>query len=244
MTSENKPRKVFGIAIFVLVTLFVICITIAAIGLVKQLKQSDDETLNIKTNEIYAVPSNMSDYQKELFEELSDICNSINDIENEDLSELASSVAKNFIADYLSWGNKRGSYDVGGIGFVYGPYHMNFSFNARDGYYSDLDLLIKEYGSTNLPMVKNIAIDSVIHQDDKYKVTIQKYDYSNNSSYSEDEYYDAYLVKAHWEYEMPEESKYDASNLPVHGYFMLIKLDGRLEIGYFHEDYVRELGNE
>lgn len=244
MNKKKKTRKVFQIIILLLAIACLVCLLFAVINISKQSKQSDDESKIDNVNDLYVVPSNVTDYQRELYEELTNTINSINDIENDDLSELAGTVAKNFIADFFSWGNKRGSYDVGGIDFVYGPLHMNFSFGARDGYYSDLDLLMKEYGKENLPIVSYINIESVEHQDDKYKVTIQVHDYEKDIDYEEYEYYDAYLVIANWNYEKPADSKYDDSKLPNSGNFMLILRDGRLEIGYYHEDWIRGLNDE
>lgn len=243
MKKNKKSRRVFQILMLVLLNVLVVCILLAIINLKKQANQTDDNT-NVESNGLYVAPSNMTDYQKELYEELSVIVSNIKDIENEDLSDLSASVAKNFIADYFSWGNKRGSYDIGGIDFVYGPYHNNFAFNARDYFYNDLDLILNQYGSENLPLVDNIVIDSVEKQDEKYAVSILAHDYTNDTDYYEDNYYDAYLVKAHWDYKIPTDSSFDLSKFPTNGNLMMVLRDGRIELGYFHEKWIRELGDE
>ena len=240
-----KKRKIYQIILLVLSIVCIILLILAFLNFKIQSKQTDDDT-PIKNNSLYEAPNRMTDYQKELYDELTAVCNKLENknLEEENLEELASIVTKNFIADYFSWANKRGSYDVGGVDYVYGPYHMNFSYNAREYFYYELDLLMKEYGSENLPLVSDITITSCEKQQQKYQVLINEYDYSTNTEQQVPYYYDAYLVTANWQYTLPNTSKFNINDLPDHGNFMLILRDGRLEIGYFHENYIRELDNE
>lgn len=242
-SSRKKTKKIFQIVMLVLAIICLVFVLLAIHGLINQANQTDDNTVPNKAN-LYEAPNNMTDYQKQLYDELTDSCSKVKDINTEDLSELAPVVAKNFIADYFSWGNKRGSYDVGGIDYVYGPYHMNFSFGARDYYYYQLDLLMKEYGVENLPIVDDIVIDAVEKQDSKYEVSIWVHDYSNDTDHEEPQYYDAYLVKAHWTYSVPNDSKFNINELPNKSNIMLIVSNGRLEVAYMHEDYVRDIAND
>ena len=168
------------------------------------------------------IPNNPTDYERSLYEDLARICNTATIDADEDLSTMAEAVARVFIADYFSWGNKRGSYDVGGLDYVFGPSHSNFAQSARRYYYYDLDLLMNKYGVENLPVVSNINIESVEKQDRDYEVTTEIYDYSTNTSYNEVTTYPYYLLRATWEYSMPEESTYDASNLPAEGYLGIV----------------------
>ena len=187
----------------------------------------------------YTVPYNPTDYQKTLYEELAVIVNNTEDLENEDLSEYAAYVVKNFVADYFTWSNKRGSYDVGGLDFFFGPNHYNFSLNAREYFYYDLDILIRDYTADNLPSVKNIVIDSVKHVDEPFEVKTIMYNFNDGSSYDDYQYYDSYQVHATWEYELAEGSTYDYSPLPDHGDFRVVIRDGRLEVAYFHRQWDR-----
>ena len=101
-----------------------------------------------------------------------------------------------------------------------------------------------QYGVENLPIVDDIVIDTVEKQDSQYKVSIWIHDYSNDTDYEEPQYYDAYLVKAHWTYSVPNDSKFNINELPNKSNIMLIVSNDRLEVAYMHEDYVRDIAND
>ncbi|MPM78769.1 hypothetical protein SDC9_125781 [bioreactor metagenome] len=143
-------------------------------------------------------------------------------------------VVKSYIADFFTWSNKDGSYDIGGLDYVYGPQHLSIQAQARSYYYNDLDLLIEKYGSDNLPTVKNITITSSNHTKDLYYYETSVYDEDSGEYVDGELTYDAYHVIATWEYETGD---YDTSNLPTEGQFMVVNRDGRLEIAYYHENY-------
>ena len=247
MGKEQSKKRIYQILMALLAIGMVVCAFLTYRGINSMTDgsatENDSNKVSYKTD-LYVLPSNPNTYQRELYEELALACNSIEDMENEDLSELCGILVKNFIADFFTWNNKRGSYDVGGIDYVFGPSHMNFSSNSRQYYYYDLDLLIEKYGVENLPEVTNIQIESVEHQDDTYQVVTTVHDYSNNTDHDETEEYDAYLVKASWDYILEEGSSYDASKLPTFCNFMVVLRAGRVEIAYFHVNYVRDIAHE
>ncbi len=248
MLKDKKPlQKIYQIIMLLLAIVCIASLLSIVIGLTKSGGTDPSNPDNIKVSDRtdkYQIPNNPTDYQREIYESLARVTNSIKDINTEDLSELAKEVTRSFIADYFTWSNKRGSYDVGGLDYVFGPTHSNFSWSAREYYYNDLDILMKDYGVENLPTVSNINIQSVEHMTDKYKWKTTVHDWTTNEDYEQVEEYDAYLVKADWQYDLKEGSTYDPSNLPNDGNFMLVVRDGRLKVGYYHEFWVRGLAEE
>ena len=190
------------------------------------------------TTDIYEIASNPNDYQISIYEELAKKCNEYETFsESGGMEDVAGLVVKSFIADFFTWSNKKGSYDIGGLDYVYGPQFINIQEQFRAYYYNNLDLLINQYGSENLPTVTNITITSSNHTKDLFYFDANEYDEATDEYVINQVSYDAYHVIATWEYEADENSTYDTSNLPNQGQFMVINHDGRLEIAYYHEYY-------
>ncbi len=185
--------------------------------------------------DIYELPKNANDFQIDIYEELAKTCNKIEDFNVEGgLDGVASLVVKSFISDYFTWSNKRGSFDVGGLDYVYGPQFLNIQSQARQYFYYDLDLLLDEYGNDNLPTVQNVDIIKVEHSEEKFQYVYNEFDYETNEYVTKEVTYDYYTVGATWDYQ--EETTYDETKLPNQGWFMVINRNGRLEIGFYHED--------
>ena len=188
------------------------------------------------STDLYEVPFNANDFQISIYEDLAKLCNSIDDMTVDgELSSLAALVVKSFVADYFTWNNKRGSYDVGGLDYVYGPHYLRIQAQSREYYYADLDLLIKQYGKENLPEVIEITIVTNRHIEEKYEHEYSEYDYDLDETINKIAYYDYYLINATWNY--AESENYDTSKLPSHGNFMVVNREGRLEVAFYHEDY-------
>ncbi len=100
----------------------------------------------------YSLRKNATPYQMEIFTELKEACKA----EEKDYARIAELVCKSYIADFYTWTNKAGRYDVGGMNFVYSPHMRNIYSQARDTYYNYLNIYIDKYGKENLLEVANI----------------------------------------------------------------------------------------
>ncbi len=167
------------------------------------------ETIVIDGGGIYTQPKNATDYQKELFAELSETLNSAEATG----SEKAAIVVENFIASFYTWTNKLGSYDVGGLQYVYAPNTLYIQTEAKAFFYKDLSYYQDTYGSENLLQVDSVTI--------KYVDFEKKYEIDGVE-------YMSYYVAAKWTY-LPND-EFDNSEYQTQGYFSVINRDGRYEI--------------
>ena len=130
---------------------------------VKNLVPSSDGTISNKEKDAvdieeydYHLRHNATNLQKELFNELDDLLKQ--DPQDEDA--IAASIAKNYIADFYTWTNKEGQYDVGGMYYVFADSRYNIYYQARDSFYHYLSTYIKEYGAENLLEVTSVNVES------------------------------------------------------------------------------------
>ena len=235
-----KKKKNNTNSLFIAVTVVLILIFLISVFYIKYYIEHYGIGNGIVTRyktEFYELPKNANDYQIDIYEELAKTCNKIEDFNVDGgLENVASLVVKSFISDYFTWSNKRGSYDVGGLDYVFGPQFLNIQAQARQYYYNDLDILLDKYGNDNLPTVTNINIVQADHMEDKFKYEYNEFDYSVNEYVTKEEKFDYYMIGATWDYQ--EETTYDETNLPNKGMFMVINRNGRLEIAFYHEDYL------
>lgn len=237
MKKKEKLSKTIFSLISIALILIVIVTSFFIYRYIDAFINGDGIVTKYKTD-LYAVPSNANDYQIEIYEELAKECNDNEDMTIDGgLENIAALVVKSFIADHFTWSNKKGSYDVGGLDYVYGPQFLNIQSQARYYYYSDLDLLIEKYGSDYLPTVQNIAIAKTEHGVDKFYFGFDEFDFDQDEYVTREVAYDYYLVSATWGYFEAEGYDYDVSNLPNRGLFMVVNRDGRLEIAYYHEAF-------
>ena len=155
----------------------------------------------------YHLRSNATAYQKELFKELNQ------SIKDGDKVEIAKKVVQNFVADFYTWTNKSGTYDIGGMYYVYSPGKGSIYYEARDGFYKYLSNYIEEYGQENLLEVESMEIvGGYLKQTEIDGIN-----------------YDLYTYLVNWEYK--ENSKFDTSDFVSEAYFNVIEnQDGRFEI--------------
>lgn len=169
----------------------------------------------------YHLRNNATDIQEEYFRELSELCSA--DAETKDKAEIARSVVKNFIADFYTWTNKAGSYDVGGLYYVHSPSKVSIMTNARDGFYKYVTNYIEEYGSENLLEVA--SVDEITGGE-----SVGEYEYNGVT-------YDAYYFHATWTYvdhDGFDESKYATSE----NFLVIENEDGRFEIVQAYGDQI------
>lgn len=169
-------------------------------------------------NTLYRKINNPTDLQKEIYDELCEATENYPD--QYDDFKLAELVVKSFIADFYTWTNKAGNYDVGGLDYIYGPNHMMFALYARDTFYQNFNFFKEEYGVENLIEVET--------------VNIEKVDWAQDVEIDENTY-SAYYVQANWTYKT--DSKLDLSKFQNRAYYVVINNleNNRFEIAYTYE---------
>ena len=128
----------------------------------------------------YHLRSNATNLQTSLFK---DLTSAVKD--GSDKFEIAKLVAENFVADFYTWSNKDGTYDVGGMYYVYSPEKVNIYKQAVDGFYKYVTYYINTYGSDKL-----IEVDSI---EAEVGDTTGTYEYDNKS-------WTSYYVTCTWTY--------------------------------------------
>ena len=165
---EDKKKR--GLYVFLFILPFLVAICIFGFVAYKEAKGLLElATGTVEADPTYSIPAmeytlrdNATDVQKEYFAELKNAV----EITDADDKTIAGLVAKNFVADFYTWTNKAGQYDVGGMYYVCDSktdtlkYKTNFYIKARDGFYKYLNNYINTYGSANLLEVENVNIVS------------------------------------------------------------------------------------
>ena len=170
----------------------------------------------ILSNDMYKITGNPTKLQKDLFKELT---NEIKDQSEENELEIVGLVVENFIADYYTWSNKVGTYDVGGKDFIFATEFTNFAATSRRYNYNVMSNFIsKGIKQSELNEVQEIKILSTNYA--------YPYDYYGKE-------YPSYYVEAEWTYK--ENELIDLSIFPSWAAFTLVKNDdGRYEIVRFY----------
>lgn len=166
-------------------------------------------------NDLYEIGNNPTQIYQDYFKELT---TAVNDNDDE---AIASAVVKCFIADYFTWTNKDGNYDVGGSQYIYGEKALSFIEQSRWQFYKDLDLYIEEYGRDQLLEVESVTINSIAY-----------------TPHDDRRVNDGYYVEASWTYK--QGGKLDTSDFQDEGFFYVTKPEsgGRYEIVNFASSWV------
>lgn len=247
---EDKKKKYLYMFIFILP--FIIAIVIFGVITVKEVKgiinmAKGDTPVEVKdenkiTSMNYILRDNATDLQKEYFAELKNAV----EVDNADELTIAGLVCKNFVADFFTWTNKYGQYDVGGLYYFYSQeddvtnFKSNIYLKARDGIYKYLNQYINEYGSENLLEVSEVSVDSV----SKANYVYEMYEKVGVESDAEGTYYNIYDtinyecfdVTCSWSYK--EGSKLDTSKFVNKLNFLVIEDRGRYEIVEISENKI------
>lgn len=169
----------------------------------------------VLSNEMYTLKGNPTSYEKEVFKELTA------EIESSEPDDrvIAGLVVKNFIADYYTWSNKSGGFDVGGRNYVFYMENLNFTQTSRRYYQYEMSkYLANGIEASQLQTVNDITIMFADHGNG--------YDYKGKI-------YDSYYVMANWTY--AENEFIDTSVFPTFAEFTLVKTEeGRYEIAWFY----------
>jgi len=237
----DKKKRYLNMMLFILP--FLIAIGIFGFIAFKEAKSllslakgnAETKAENIIESMNYVLRENATDYQKELFAELKEAVetNTVSDPET-----LAGMVCKNFIADFYTWTNKQGQYDIGGFYYIFDEKNetVNFKSNAyqkaRDGFYKYLNEYINEYGSDQLLEVNSVEVTKAAKLNEKYTIyqwieTIQTGEETYDVIYDDKEY-DAYYVSCRWTYK--EETALNLKDYDTMMYFIVVDNNGRYEI--------------
>ena len=239
---EDKKKRYINMLLFMLP--FIIAIGIFGFVAYKEAKSlinlAKDDVETKDTHKIesmnYILRDNATELQEEYFTELK------NAIENptEEITDevIAGLVGKNYVADFYTWTNKQGQYDVGGMYYVCSEknetvkYKENIYQKARDGFYKYINEYIEEYGSENLLEVASVEVISSKKLDDKYSLyefieAIQTGDEAWDVIYDYVDH-DAYAVSLRWTYN--ENTKLNLSDYAKSINLIVIENDGRYEI--------------
>jgi len=172
----------------------------------------DDTSGGLSYNNVYQLPVNPTDLQKGLYKDLTSELNN-DTVDHMKLSEL---VVRSFIADYFTWTNKVGTYDVGGLPYICGEGYLTFDYQSRTGFYEPLSAYISKYGAQNL-----IEVDSI----DVTMYYANPFDMYGDGT---DMYEEAYYAEATWTYK--ENAELDTSEFLNHAYFTIIEYSGVFQI--------------
>lgn len=256
LLSNKKTRY---LVMFGLMLPFLIAICIFGVITYKEVKglvnlasgttETKDENLISSAN--YVLRDNATDLQKEYFSELKHAIEDEPKEGEEPVSDLAKAelVAKNYIADFYTWTNKQGQYDIGGMYYIYdGRFENNDYFkdnvylSARDGFYKYISNYITQYGADKLIEVENVEVVSsqktpwsfVLNEHVAYKQDSEGEWYD----YREDTPYDAYIVSCRWTYK--EGTSLNTNQFPKSINLLIIKNDNRFEIIEASESKINE----
>ena len=242
---ENKKSRYFIMLLMMIP--FIIGIVVFSIIAYKEamglkslatgVTETKDENLIESMN--YILRENATDLQKEYFKELKDAVESENSEEAVDDTTIAGLIGKNFVADFYTWTNKQGQYDIGGLYYVFdGEFENGDSFKenvflrARDGYYKYLSNYINDYGADKLLEVENVELTKCEKAPWQYVISEHvAYKQDENGDWydeREDHYFDAYLVSCRWNYK--EGSALNASQYPTSINLLVISRNGRFSI--------------
>lgn len=216
MTKKQKNRIhiYFKVSLILLISTGVIAAALFFININSYLANDGEKV--VYSNALYTLKGNPTDLQKDLFKELT---TEVEKSSKENEFKIVELVVKNFIADFYTWTNKIGAYDIGGKDFIFATEFTNFNSTSRRYSYNEMSNYIsKDIGQKDLNEVETITVLSVNYAG--------QYDYYGT-------FYPAYYVEAEWTYKTNE--IIDTSVFPTWGAFTIVQtIEGRYEIVRFY----------
>ena len=178
----------------------------------------------------YVLREGETELQMDLFTQLKNAVEGKTEVITDE--EIARLVAMNHIADFYTWSNKLGQYDVGGLYYVNSIARENVFIQARDTIYKYFNEYMDKYGVENLLEVASIDA-TVTKNPSQYPITrSRKYDVSEYDIAYEytTTYYDAYDVKVTWSYK--DSTVFSPSKFPTSTTVKVINNtdDGRFDV--------------
>jgi len=238
--ADKKKRYLY---MFLILLPLLIAIGFFAFNVYKEAKNllslakgtTETKAENVVESMNYVLRDNATDLQKEYFAQLKDAIESDDSTATD--AEIAGLVCKNYVADFYTWTNKQGQYDIGGFYYLFSEkdetvtFKENAYLKARDGFYKYINEYIDEYGSENLLEVDSVEVVKAEKLDDKYTI----HQWVETIQVGEDEYdiiyddvdYDAYYVTCSWTY---KDCAMDLNKFDKRMNFIVVKNEGRYEI--------------
>lgn len=170
-----------------------------------------DKVKSEYSNKYYTIENNPTSLDKKYFKELNTA------VESGDKTEISSDLVKCFVTEYYTWKNKSGTYDIGGIQYIFTDRQSDFASYTRNGYYADMDLYISQLGSSKLMQVSDVQITDATQAEDMTVLNAN----------GEEVTYPCITVTATWTYDA---GSMDLSEAQTSGTFQVIDHDGRMEI--------------
>lgn len=131
---------------------FLVCCSVFSLLLVSGCQKGEEEPqkeeLTLITNDVYEAPSNPTQEQIKVFNELSEALKS-----GASDDKIASLVAVNFAYDFFSLYNKTDKNDIGGLQFLPSTSREEFVNMAAYKYYNNYDTVVSQYSKDDLPNV-------------------------------------------------------------------------------------------
>lgn len=209
---KNKKVRYLIVSFVSLPLILMMCfLSLNIVSSLKRIKSGNNisTTYNIEKYD-YLLRDNATRLQKKYFKNLEEAL-SKTEIDDNYVAEL---IVKNYVADMYTWNNKQGSYDVGGIYFLYSPTRLNFYLQARDRFYVNFEKHKNQAGLENLLEV--MEVETTFLDNHPLKVfdgQAVKY----------------FHIKANWQY--VDHPNFDENIFATKGEFYVIKNnDGRFEI--------------
>lgn len=187
-----------------------------------------EEVSNEYRNDYYSIGNNPTEINKTYFLELNDALEgkTVTDENGNTYAgdeAIAEAVVKNFIAQYYTWTNKDGNYDIGGMQYIYSPKQSDFESYTLNNFYEDMDLYMSQNDRDSLIQVKDVTINSVTTTE-SYSVS-----YTDESGNAVTTTLSCIDVDASWSYE--EGTSMNTTDLQKHALFHVVNNNGRWEIG-------------
>lgn len=156
----------------------------------------------------YHLLKGATDLQKDLFKDLDHA------IKDGEKSEIAKLVAENYVADFYTWTNKAGQFDVGGMYYVYSPQKTAIYNKARNEFYKYVSKYIEEYGQKNILEVASVEAECD-EQSEPYEL--------------DGKTYESYFVTCNWTY--VDHKDFTEREYRTKEYFnVIVNENGRFEI--------------
>ena len=201
--------------------------------------------IKINDTNAYILRDNATDLQQDLFAQLKDAIES-EESEATDV-DIASLVAQNFVADFYTWTNKQGSFDVGGMYYIYdGEFEDGDHFKenvyqaARYGFYQYLSYYASQYGTDKLIEVESIEVTKANKMSEDFVINEHVANMLDENGdwydYREDHPYPAYEISCRWNYK--EDTSLVVSNFAKSLDMLVIDYGGRYLIVEASEDGV------
>ena len=248
--KEGFASKLFNgknryLVMFLLIIPFLIAIGVFGFIAYRETKNimnfASGETVTKDENIIksmnYVLRDNATDLQKEYFAELKKAVEGpfVEGEAQPDGTTIAGLVGQNYVADFYTWTNKQGQFDIGGLNYIFnGRYENNDHFRqnvfqaARDGFYKYLSSYISQYGADKLIEVENVELTKCQKAPWQFLINEHiKYEQDSEGEWIDirgDVKYDAYLVSCKWTYK--EGSSLDISKFPTSINLLVIDRDG------------------